>query len=137
MGEPKRDAKGRWMPGHCGNPATMWGPDCPPPKSPGRPPKDAWVRELEERLKDPRVRQALADRLLKTALKGTERASLQAIDLIQDRVGGPVMRGIAAQLDLGLTGVLVVPGTDDPAVWVEEAAASNAELREPGREREE
>jgi hypothetical protein len=80
-----RDARGRWQPGQSANPDTQWGPNNPPAKSPGRPKKDAWIQELEGRLEDPRIRQALADKLLKTALKGSERASLQAISLIQVR----------------------------------------------------
>ena len=49
----ERDTRGRWLPGQSANPATKWGPDNPPPKSPGRPKRDAWVTELEERLEDP------------------------------------------------------------------------------------
>jgi hypothetical protein len=84
-----RQPDGRFAPGNnLGNP---WGPDNPPPKSPGRPRKDAWVRQLEQRLKsDDRIGVALADRLIKIALKGRDNDSLRAIQEVQDRVGGPL-----------------------------------------------
>ena len=71
--KPDRDPKGRWLPGQSGNSSTRWSDDSPPPRSPGRPRKDAWIAQLEERLDDPRMRQALADQLLKVALKGGEK----------------------------------------------------------------
>ena len=43
------------------------------------------------------MRQAIADRILKIALKGGERAALQAAQLIQDRVAGPVTQRIEAE----------------------------------------
>ncbi len=85
----------------------------PPPKSPGRPPRDAWLKELEQRLEDPRMRQALADKLLKIALKGGERASLQAIDMIQSRVGGPVTQRIEAEVVSEQRRILIVGGVDE------------------------
>ncbi len=129
--ERQRDSKGRWVPGKSANPATQWGPNNPPPKSPGRPRKDAWVEELEDRLDDPRIRQALADKLLRTALKGGERASLQAINLIQDRIGGPVVRRVDAEVRGGC-GVLVAPAKLTPREWIEQVAERNATAREPG-----
>ena len=131
MGKRERDARGRWLPGRSANPETQWSKDNPPPKSPGRPRRDAWVAELQERLKDPRMRQALADRLLKTALKGSERASLQAINLIQDRVGGPVVRRVEAEVE-GRGGVLVAPASMSPQEWIAKVARSNATAVEPG-----
>ena len=131
MGTRKRDARGRWLPGQSANPERQWSAANPPPKSPGRPKRDAWVAELQERLKDPRMRQALADRLLKTALKGSERASLQALNLIQDRVGGPVVRRLEAEVE-NRGGVLVAPAGMTPREWIEKVAVSNAEAREPG-----
>ena len=132
----RRDARGRWLPGRSANPTTQWGPDRPPAKSPGRPKRDAWLAEMEERLKDPRIRQALADRLLTMALKGGERTALRAIDLIQDRVGGPVVRRISAEMDVD-AGVLVVPAAVTPEEWIAAANARNAKLKEPGTEGDE
>ena len=132
----QRDSMGRWVPGKSANPATQWGPNNPPPKSPGRPRKDAWVEELVGRLDDPRIRQALADKLLRTALKGGERASLQAINLIQDRIGGPVVRRVDAEVTGG-GGVLVVPGLHSPQEWLKKVAERNALAVEPGTKREE
>ena len=126
-----RDERGRWTSGQSANPGTQWGSDNPPPKSPGRPKRDAWVTELQERLKDSRMRQALADRLLKTALKGSERASLQAINLIQDRIGGPVVRRVEAEVE-ARGGVLVAPGRMSPEAWIAQAMARSAEATEPG-----
>ena len=132
----ERDARGRWLPGQSANPPTQWGPGNPPAKSPGRPKKDAWLGELEGRLEDPRVRQALADRLLRTALKGGERASLQALSLIQDRVGGPVVKKISAEMDVE-AGVLVAPAHMSVEEWLERVQERNANAVEPGLEVEE
>ncbi len=105
-----RTPDGRFAPGN--QLGTPFGPDNPPPKSPGRPPKDAWLHELEQRLEDPRMRQALADKLLKIALKGGERAFLQAIDMIQSRVGGPVTQRIEAEV-VSERRILIVGGVDE------------------------
>jgi hypothetical protein len=84
-----RQPDGRFAPGN--QLGHLWGPDNPPPKSPGRPRKDAWVKQLEQRLRsDPRISQALADRLIKIALKGRDGESLRAIQEIEDRTGGPL-----------------------------------------------
>ena len=128
--QTERDARGRWLPGQSANPTTQWGPDNPPAKSPGRPKRDAWLGELEERLKDSRVRQALADKLLRTALKGGEKASLQALSLIQDRVGGPVVRRFTTEVDVN-AGVLVAPAGMTPEEWIESAMARAAEIEDP------
>ena len=73
-------------------PHNLWGtPGNPPPKNGGRPPKDAYIRELEAELQgNPDMRRALARRLLKTALQGRDGDSLRALQAIQDRIGGPV-----------------------------------------------
>lgn len=84
-----RDSDGRFAPGN--RLGTPFGPDNPPPRSPGRPRKGAWVRELEDRVKDPRIRQGLADRLLKIALKGRDGDALKALQEIEDRTGKPSM----------------------------------------------
>lgn len=83
-----RYSDGRFAPGN--RLGTPFGPDNPPPKSPGRPKKGAWVRELEDRVKDARIRQGLADRLLKIALKGRDGDALKALQEIEDRTGQPV-----------------------------------------------
>jgi hypothetical protein len=84
-----REPDGRFAPGN--TLGIPFGPDNPPPKSPGRPPKGAWVRQLEQRLRsDPRISQALADRLLRIALKGRDGEALRAIQEIEDRTGGPL-----------------------------------------------
>jgi hypothetical protein len=94
-----RRPDGRFAPGN--TLGIPFGPDNPPPKSPGRPRKDAWVKELEARLEEkPELRQALADVLLKTALKGSERARLRALDMIEDRVGGPVLHRVGAEVQV-------------------------------------
>jgi hypothetical protein len=95
-----RERDGRFAPGRSGNPDTQWGPDNPPPRSPGRPKKDAFVHELEERLEQtPDLRRALADGLIKIALKGSEQARLKALDMIQSRVGGPLKQQVEATVD--------------------------------------
>lgn len=129
----ERDERGRWLPGRSASPATQWGPGRPPAKSPGRPKKDAWLAELETRLKDPRLRQALADRLLRTALKGGEKASLQAIGLIQDRVGGQMVRRVTAEVDVNC-GVLVAPASMTPVEWIESERIRALNKKEPGTE---
>ncbi len=83
-----RDNDGRFAPGN--RLGTPFGPHNPPPRSPGRPKKGAWVRELEDRVKDPRIRQGLADRLLKIALKGRDGDALKALHEIEDRTGQPI-----------------------------------------------
>ncbi len=83
-----RNRDGRFAPGN--RLGTPFGPDNPPPKSPGRPKKGAWLRELEERVKDPRIRQGLADRLVKIALKGRDADAIKALQEIEDRTGEPV-----------------------------------------------
>lgn len=94
-----RRRDGRFAPGN--TLGIPFGPDNPPPKSPGRPRKDAWIKELEARLEEkPELRQALADVLLKTALKGSERARLRALDMIEDRVGGPVLRRVETDVQI-------------------------------------
>jgi hypothetical protein len=95
-----RDQHGRLLPGHSVGAETRFGTSGnPPPKSPGRPKKDAWVHELEDRLEGrPELRQAIADRLVKVALKGGEQAALKAIAMIQDRVGGPLTHKVEADV---------------------------------------
>lgn len=129
----EREESGRWKPGSSGSPETKWGPGNPPPKSPGRPRKDAWLAELGDRLDDPRIRKALADRLLKIALKGGERAALAAIGQIQDRVGGPVVKRIDAEV-ASRSGVLIAPAGTTPDAWVAEAMERNRHATEPGKE---
>ena len=129
-----RDSSGKWQPGKSGSPETKWGPSNPPPRSPGRPKKDAWLRELEGRLEDPRIRQALADRLLKVALRGSEKAALTALAMVQDRTGGPVVKRLAAELDTSGCGVLVAPAGSTPEEWIARAMEANEEAIEPGTE---
>ena len=114
---PERDARGRWR--ESGSPETRWGPGNPPPKSPGRPKKDAWVHELEHRLQDDRMRQAIADRLLKVALTGGEKAALTAIQMVQDRVGGPVTKHIEAEFRTEQRRILIVGTPDKPPAMPE------------------
>ena len=83
-----RNSDGSFAPGN--QLGIPFGPDNPPPRSPGRPKKGAWLRELEQRIKDERIRQGLADRLLKIALKGRDGDALKALHEIQDRTGEPV-----------------------------------------------
>ena len=131
---PERDTRGRWKRGKSGSSATQWGPDNLPPKSKGRPTQEAWVAELKARLESrPELRQALADVLLKTALKGSETARLKALSMIADRVEGPVTRKIEADVAVN-SGVLVVPGQASPQEWLERAAQKNAVAKEPGGE---
>ena len=130
----ERDDRGRWRPGKSGHPDTQWSDDNPPPKSPGRPKKDAWLAELEGRLEDPRVRQALADKLLRTALTGGERASLRAINLIQDRVAGPLSQSLIADIKIK-SGVLVAPAAMSPRDRIESVQKRNEGKVEPGSEK--
>lgn len=96
-----RRGDGRFAPGVSGNPETQWGPDNPPPKSPGRPKRDAWVTNLEQMLEtDGRLRDALAARLAKIALKGKDSDALKAIDMIQNRVGGGLIRRVEAEIEV-------------------------------------
>ena len=99
--ESERDKQGRFAPGQSGNPDTQWGPDNPPPKSPGRPKKDAWVGNIERMLEtDGRLGDALASRLAKIALQGRDSDALKAIDMIQSRVGGPLPRRVDAEIQM-------------------------------------
>ena len=138
--EPERDAKGRWQPGQSGSPETKWGRDNPPPTSPGRPRKDAWIGELEHRLEDERIRQAMADRLVKMALKGSERAALQAINLIQDRIGGPVTKHIEADVRTEQRRIVIVgrpaevPAMPDGVQEIERLRAEAEEQAQFNRE---
>lgn len=125
-----RDADGRFAPGN--KLGVPFGADNPPPRSPGRPKKDAWIAELEQRLEDPRMRQALADRILKIALKGGEKAALQAVQLIQDRVAGPLTQRLEAEI---VPRQIIVVGTKQvapelpPEVLAIEQARYEAEER--------
>jgi hypothetical protein len=105
-----RDQQGRFLPARSGNPATQWGPGNPPPRSPGRPKRSAWVKELESRLENGNVRQALADKLLKIALKGSDASALRAIQEIEDRTGQPIaarVNGLSdRELALTISGLL-------------------------------
>ena len=134
--EPKRDKSGRWLPGKSANEATKWGPDNPSPKSPGRPKRDAWLGELEERLKDSRLREALAARVLHIALKGGERTALRALDMVQSRIGGPVVARISAEVNENC-GVLVTPHGQTPDEWIAAAKARSENAKKPGSEDEE
>jgi hypothetical protein len=131
---PDRDGRGRFAPGNDAGRSTRWGADNPPPKSPGRPRTDAWVSELKDQLEErPDLRKAIANRLLKIALKGSDQAALKAISVIEDRIGGTVTTRIHAEVG-GDHGVLVVPGPMSPNEWIAEAMKANAEAREPGGE---
>jgi hypothetical protein len=121
---------GRFAPGN--SLGTPFGPDNPPPRSPGRPKKDAWLYELEQRPEDPRMRQAIADRILKIALKGSEKAALQAAQLIQDRVAGPVTQRIEAEVvprQIIVMGCVPNPPKLPDAVLAIEQARLDAEER--------
>jgi hypothetical protein len=100
-----RDGRGRLLPGHAIGAQTRFGtPGNPPPKSPGRPKKGAWLRSLEARLAgEPRLGQALADRLLKIALKGPEGPALRAIQEIEDRTGEPIGGRVIGMSDREVT----------------------------------
>ena len=129
---PERDKRGRWKPGKSGSPETQWGPGYAPPKSKGRPRVDAWVTELKETLEaNTDIRQAIASRLLRVALKGGDQAALKAIAMIEDRVGGPVIKRVSAEITDN-AGVLVVPAQLSPQAWLEDAARRNAAKTEPG-----
>jgi hypothetical protein len=101
-----RDNGGRFAHGNAlGKP---FGPNNPPPRSPGRPKKGAWLRELEDRVKDPRIRQGLADRLLKIALKGRDADALKALHEIQDRTGEPIALRIDGMSEEEMAAKLIV-----------------------------
>jgi len=88
-----REPDGRFAPGQSGNPETQWGPGNPPPRSPGRPKKDAWLGEVERMLdEDGRIPKALASRLVSIALKGNDRDALRALELLQAHTGGPPIK---------------------------------------------
>ena len=82
------DHKGRFTRGnHAG---LQFGVDRPPPPPTPRRKKDAWVRELEDLLRDSDLRSMLADRILGIALRGKGPEALKALEMIQTRIGGPV-----------------------------------------------
>ena len=87
---------GKFRPGKSGNPATQWGPDNPPPRSPGRPRKNAWLNELEDKLdEDPQLRVRLARRLLDIAESGKDGDALKALEIIENRAGsGPLQNRV-------------------------------------------
>lgn len=59
------------------------------------------------------MRQALADRILKIALKGGEKAALHAMQLIQDRVAGPVTQRVEAEVVSEVRRILIVGGAEE------------------------
>jgi hypothetical protein len=110
-----RDEQGRWQPGESASPATQWGPENPPPKSPGRPRKDAWLGALEAMLaKDERVPEALAARLMKIALKGRDADALKALELMQNRIAGPPKQQIEAEVHSHVRKIIVVGTNPTP-----------------------
>ncbi len=119
-----RDSEGRWQPGESANPETQWGPDNPPPKSPGRPKKDAWLGALEAMLaKDDRMSEALAGRLMKIALKGRDSDALRALELIQTRIGGPVKQVVEAEVKSECRRILICGGIEEVPSLPEEVLA--------------
>jgi hypothetical protein len=96
-----RDHHGRLLPGHGVGAETRFGtPGNPPPKSPGRPKKDAWVTALERMIeRDERLPEAFAARIAKIALRGRDADAWKALDMIQNRTGGPVTQQIEATVD--------------------------------------
>ncbi len=110
-----RDEQGRWEPGESANPETQWGPDNPPPKSPGRPKRDAWLGPLEAMLrKDERMGEALAGRLVKIALKGRDGDALRALELMQNRLTGPPKQQIEAEVRSEVRQIVVCGSTYPP-----------------------
>ena len=75
----------------------------------------------------------MADKLLRTALKGGEKASLQALDMIQNRVAGLLTRRVAAEVDTNC-GVLVAPASLTAEEWIAAEMARNAMPEEPGKD---
>ncbi len=130
-----RGPDGRFAPGN--NLGIPFGPDNPPPRSPGRPKKDAWVTELEARLEDPRLRQAIADRLVRIVLKGGDQAAIRAAELIQDRVAGPLTQRIEAAM--GPRQIIIMGQMPEPPQMPERVLALEqafSEAEDPARIRE-
>jgi hypothetical protein len=126
-----RNPDGRFAPGN--SLGIPFGPDNPPPKSPGRPRKGAWVKQLEQRLKsEPRIGIALADRLLKIALKGRDGEALRAIQEIEDRTGGPLKLRIDGmseeELGTALTAVMSELGRRLPPEYHQEISDAFARV---------
>ncbi len=108
-----RAPDGRFAPGN--TLGTPFGPENPPPRSPGRPKKDAWVGALEAMLaKEDRMSDALAARLMKIALKGRDGDALKALEMIQTRVGGPVTQRVEAEVVSEARSILIVGYTGPP-----------------------
>jgi hypothetical protein len=96
-----RGRDGRFAPGKSGNPSTQWGAGNPPPRSPGRPKRDAWVGALERMIDaDGRLAEAIAARIAKIALKGKDSDALKAMDMMQDRLGGGLVRKVEAEVQV-------------------------------------
>ncbi len=78
------------------------------------------------------MRQALADRILKIAPKGGEKAALHAVQLIQDRVAGPVTQRLEAEIvprEIIVMGSMPVPPKLPDEVLAIEQARYGAEER--------
>ena len=90
-----RNPDGTWKPG---NPYAFDGSKA----GPGRPPKDAWLRELEQQLQnDPAKATLMAEEVYRIATAGDDdKVRLNALREIQDRIGGPVVRETKGELNI-------------------------------------
>lgn len=68
------------------------------PGGPGAPKKDAWVKALEKRLEDENLRDDLANALIELAMSPKSKDRMAALKEIQDRVGGPVVKKVEAEV---------------------------------------
>lgn len=70
-----------------------------PRPGPGRPPKDAWLIELERMLEaDPNKAKRMAEEVYRICVEGEDdKVRLAALDKVQDRIGGPVVKKVEAE----------------------------------------
>jgi hypothetical protein len=66
------------------------------------------------------MRQALADRAIKIALKGRDADALKALEMIQSRIGGPVTQRVEAELVSESRRIVIMGNTGPPPALPEQ-----------------
>jgi hypothetical protein len=114
-----RNPDGTFRPGH---PFRFTAEE--PRPGPGRPRKDAWVRELERLLEDdPGKGRAMAREVYRIATEGEDdKVRLAALKECQDRTGGPVVKQIELDVDARIeTRAIMIMGAPQAAPQLPES----------------